>query len=167
MMVHHCDLMAVQVPIVPGQVHAINDALSADLAAEDYEFGLRQLVKNRIVDVLPSSDCPRFDLILLGMGPDGHVASLFPKHPLTHEKEKWIASIHDSPKPPPERITFTFPVINSAATVAMVLTGSNKADVLERAFGADLPSGELPVQMVVPTEGKLVWFLDRHASAKL
>lgn len=124
-------------------------------------------MKTRIVDVSSSSDCPRFDLILLGMGPDGHVASLFPGHPLTHVKDKWIASIKDSPKPPPERITFTFPVLNSAANVAMVLTGANKADVLEKAFGELQPPGVLPVQMVVPTEGNLVWFLDKLAASKL
>ncbi|MCO5548020.1 hypothetical protein L7F22_001476 [Adiantum nelumboides] len=156
-----------EVPIIPGQVYSINEALSADAAAEDYECGLRQLVKTRIVDALRSSDCPRFDLILLGMGPDGHVASLFPRHPLTHEKEKWIASIKDSPKPPPERITFTFPVINAAANIAMVLTGANKADVLEKAFGEMQDSGVLPVQMVYPTEGSLVWFLDKPAASKL
>ncbi|KAI5073821.1 hypothetical protein GOP47_0011834, partial [Adiantum capillus-veneris] len=156
-----------KVPIIPGQVYSINDALSADGAAEDYEFGLRQLVKTRIVDVSTSSDCPRFDLILLGMGPDGHVASLFPSHPLTREKEKWIASIKDSPKPPPERITFTFPVLNSAANIAMVLTGANKADVLEKAFGDLQAPGVLPVQMVFPTEGSLVWFLDKPAASKL
>ncbi|MCO5567105.1 hypothetical protein L7F22_020790 [Adiantum nelumboides] len=159
--------LLLQVPIIPGQVYSINEALSADAAAEDYEFGLRQLVKTRIVDASRSSNCPRFDLILLGMGPDGHVASLFPRHPLTHEKEKWIASFKDSPKPPPERITFTFPVINAAANIAMVLTGANKADVLEKAFGEMQDSGVLPVQMVYPTEGSLVWFLDKPAASKL
>ncbi|KAH7440268.1 hypothetical protein KP509_04G099200 [Ceratopteris richardii] len=156
-----------KVPIIPGQVYSINDSLSADAAAEDYEFGLRQLVKTRIVDAASSSDSPKFDLILLGMGPDGHIASLFPGHPLTHEKDKWIASIKDSPKPPPERITFTFPVINSAANVAMVITGSNKADVLQKAFGEKQDTGVLPVQMVDPTEGNLVWFLDKPAASKL
>lgn len=111
-----------KVPIILGQVHPINGALSAEDAAKDYESSLRELVKSKILSVSASSGFPRFDLVLLGMGSvDGHVASLFPRHPLTHEKKKWIAPITNSPKPPPHRITFTFPLINSAANVAMVL----------------------------------------------
>ncbi|CAN1314158.1 Probable 6-phosphogluconolactonase 1 [Linum perenne] len=150
-----------QVPIVPSHVHSINDSVSAEEAADDYEFAIRQLVK--------TSDCPKFDLILLGMGPDGHVASLFPNHPALNEKEEWVTFITDSPKPPPERITFTLPVINSASNVAIVATGESKADALHLAISnAAGPDGSLlPARMVQPMKGKLVWFLDKPAASKL
>lgn len=107
-----------QLPIVPSHVHSINDSLTAEEAANEYEFVIRQLVRTRVVNVSDISDFPKFDLILLGMGPDGHVASLFPNHRVLDEKNEWVTFITTSPKPPPERITFTLPVINSAANVA-------------------------------------------------
>lgn len=155
-----------QVPILPGNVYAINDALSAEGAADDYETCLRHLVKNNIVAPSGASGFPKFDLMLIGMGPDGHVASLFPGHPLVQENEKWVTFIKDSPKPPPERITFTFPVINSSAHVALVIVGASKAHPVHVALGDGQNSGVLPIQMVSP-EGELVWFLDKEAASKL
>eukprot|EP00252_Welwitschia_mirabilis_P001480 TRINITY_DN11344_c1_g2_i1.p1 TRINITY_DN11344_c1_g2~~TRINITY_DN11344_c1_g2_i1.p1 ORF type:complete len:339 (-),score=64.00 TRINITY_DN11344_c1_g2_i1:332-1348(-) len=156
-----------KVPIIPSHVYSINDALSAEKAAEDYAFSLRQLVRMRTIDVAQSTDCPKFDLILLGMGPDGHVASLFPKHPILNEKEEWVTFITDSPKPPPERVTFTLPVINSSANVAIVVTGSSKANILQKVLGEDVSQGLLPAQLVSPDDGTLVWFVDKDAASKL
>lgn len=155
-----------KVPIPPGHVYAINDALPADGAADDYETCLNQLVKNNVIATSQASGFPKFDLMLLGMGPDGHVASLFPGHPLVKEDKKWVVSIRDSPKPPPERITFTFPVINSSAYIALVVCGSGKAGVVKTALGGNQTSDMLPVQMVSP-EGELKWFLDKEAAAML
>ena len=70
------------------------------------------MVQNKTLAV-SESGFPKFDLILMGMGPDGHVASLFPGHPLVQDKKQWVASIEKLPKTPPERITFPFPVINA------------------------------------------------------
>ncbi|KAL2527516.1 putative 6-phosphogluconolactonase 5 [Abeliophyllum distichum] len=155
-----------KVPIPAGNVYAINDALSAEGAADDYETCLKHLVKNKIIDQSEGSGFPKFDLMLLGMGPDGHIASLFPGHPLCQENEKWVTFIKNSPKPPPERISFTFPVINSSAHVALVVAGAGKADVVHAALGDDSKSDKLPVQMVSP-EGELTWFLDKGAASKL
>lgn len=149
-------------------MHSINDSVSAEEAAEDYEFVIRQLVKTRVVSVSEISDCPKFDLILLGLGPDGHVASLFPNHSALNEREEWVTFITDSPKPPPERITFTMPVINSASNVALVVTGDSKAESAHLAIddvGPDCPL--IPARMVQPAMGKLVWFLDKLAASKL
>ncbi|KAJ6410950.1 hypothetical protein OIU84_007659 [Salix udensis] len=104
--------------------------------------------------------------MLVGMGPDGHVASLFPGHPLLKENQKWVAHITDSPKPPPERITFTFPVINSSAYIALVVCGAGKAGIVQTALGTNQNSEVFPVQMVSP-EGELRWFLDKDAASKL
>ncbi|GLJ24351.1 hypothetical protein SUGI_0464830 [Cryptomeria japonica] len=161
------DNFLAKVPIVPGHVYAINDSLSPEAAAEDYETGLRQLVKTGVIDVSKDSGLPKFDLMLLGIGPDGHIASLFPGHPLLNEKEKWVTSIIDSPKPPPERITFTLPVINSAANVAVVVTGAGKADPLKRVFDDEQHGELLPVQMLSPKDKKPTWFTDKEAAAKI
>ncbi|KAB5538441.1 hypothetical protein DKX38_015974 [Salix brachista] len=162
------DALLSKVPVVPSHVNSINDSVSAEEAADVYEFHIRQLVKTRTINVSDNSDCPKFDLILLEMGPDGHVASLFPNHPMLDEKAGWVAFITDSPKPPPERITFTLPVINSASNVAVVVTGESKAEAVHLAIddvGPDCLS--LPARLVQPTKGKLVWFLDKPAASKL
>ncbi|KAF7830767.1 putative 6-phosphogluconolactonase 4, chloroplastic [Senna tora] len=155
-----------KVPIPPGNVYAINDALSAEGAADDYETCLKHLVKTNVIAVSSVSGFPKFDLMLLGMGPDGHIASLFPGHPLLKENKKWVAFIKDSPKPPPERITFTFPVINSSAYNALVVSGAGKADTVHSALGATKNSDKLPVQLV-SAEDELKWFLDKAAASKL
>ncbi|XP_030513571.1 probable 6-phosphogluconolactonase 1 [Rhodamnia argentea] len=157
-----------KVPIIPSHVHSINDAVSAEEAASEYEFVIRQLVKTRMVSVSEVSDCPKFDLILLGMGPDGHVASLFPNHAVLNEKSEWVTFLTDSPKPPPERITFTLPAINSASNVAVVVAGEAKSEAVHLAIDDVEPDcPKLPARMVQPTTGKLVWFLDKGAASKL
>ncbi|WJX40553.1 6-phosphogluconolactonase 3, chloroplastic [Trifolium repens] len=155
-----------KVPIPPGNVYAINDALSAEGAADDYETCVKHLVNSNVIASSSTSGFPKFDLMLLGMGPDGHVASLFPGHPLVQENKKWVTSINDSPKPPPERITFTFPVINSSAYIALVVTGSGKADAVHSALRGSGTSEKLPAALVSP-EGELKWFLDKGAASKL
>ncbi|XP_076885316.1 putative 6-phosphogluconolactonase 1 [Bidens hawaiensis] len=162
------DNLLSKLPIVPSHVHSINDSLTAEEAAHKYEFVIRQLVKTRVVNVSDINDCPKFDLILLEVGPDGHVASLFPNHPALEEKNEWVTFITNSTKPPPERITFTLPVINSAANVVVVATGDVKAEAVHMAIddvGPECPV--LPARMIQPCVGKLVWFLDVEAASKL
>ncbi|CAN6199735.1 unnamed protein product [Urochloa humidicola] len=160
-----------KVPILNSHVYSINDNATVEDAATDYEFIIRQLVKVRTIGVSESNDCPKFDLILLDMGSDGHVASLFPNHPALELKDDWVTYITDSPRPPPERITFTLPVINSASNIAIVATGDDKAKAVHLAVsdGTEGPDAttSLPARMVHPTDGKLVWFLDKAAAASL
>ncbi|CAM0952577.1 unnamed protein product [Alopecurus aequalis] len=156
-----------KVPIPTGQVYAINDALSAEGAADDYETILRQLVKNGVLAMSKATGFPRFDAMLLGMGPDGHIASLFPGHPLVKENQKWVTHITDSPKPPPERITFTLPVINSSAYVAMVVPGASKAGAMQKALSDKKTSDLLPVERVILQDGEFTWFADKEAVSML
>ncbi|TKY55988.1 6-phosphogluconolactonase 4 [Spatholobus suberectus] len=154
-----------KVPIPPVHVYAIDDALPADGAADVYETTLKRLVKSNVI-VTSTKGFPKFDLMLLGMGPDGHVASLFPGHPLLKEDQKWVTFLKDSPKPPPERITFTFPVINSSSNIAMVVTGEGKANAVYSALEDDERTDKLPAELVLP-EGELKWYLDVGAASKL
>jgi 6-phosphogluconolactonase len=108
---------------------------------------------------------PDFDLILLGMGPDGHTASLFPGHP---EPAGLVASIHDSPKPPPVRLTLTYDAIHAADAVWFLVTGADKATPLERVFSSD-PGDPLalPAARIQARDGRSHWLVDEAAGAHI
>lgn len=132
---------------------------TAEATAEDYERRIRAVVAAE-----PGQSQPAFDLVLLGMGPDGHTASLFPDHPLlarVAEDTPAVLAIHDSPKPPPVRVTLSLPAINAARRVAFVATGASKYPVLRRA----LAGPELPAGRVRPSNGSdVVWLVDPAAA---
>lgn len=145
------------VPIQDEQIIKINPDLSAADAASDYS--------GKIANHFPDAELPKFDMLLLGMGPDGHTCSLFPNHPLLKEQGLWVAPITDSPKPPPCRVTFTLPVINNASSVVFVCTGSSKAEVVKQVL--EDPENRLPAALVRPVDGELHWILDQGASQLL
>ena len=134
-------------------------------AAVEYNGQLLSLPQ----DVLPrnSAGFPVFDLILLGLGPDGHVASLFPNKSQTAATEGWVLHVEDSPKPPPERITMTMPVINAAKEVIVVAFGGGKAEIVQRVLEVQALPGSLPAQLVRPDSGRLTWYLDSESAQNL
>jgi 6-phosphogluconolactonase len=105
---------------------------------------------------------PRLDVALLGMGPDGHVCSLFPGHPLLHEESRWVVPVLDSPKPPPRRLTVTMPVLAAADLVVVAALGDAKAEALRRALGE--PDSPLPVAMAARRAKAASFFLDEAAA---
>jgi 6-phosphogluconolactonase len=107
---------------------------------------------------------PRLDLVLLGIGEDGHTASLFPDSSLLHETHRWVAPVLDAPTPPPERVTLTLPVINNARHVVFVPAGTGKKSIISKVFGPELGRPALPAQLVRPIDGDLQWFLDDAAA---
>ena len=103
---------------------------------------------------------PRFDLIHLGLGEDGHTASLFPRSPALREAKALVASVHDAPKPPPERLTLTLPVINAAKAVLFMVQGASKREALAGVLRRD-PA--LPASHVQPVDGELQFIVDEAA----
>lgn len=106
---------------------------------------------------------PRFDIIHLGMGEDGHTASLFPGHTAVDERGALVLEIHDSPKPPPDRLTFTLPVLNAARAVLFMVQGAGKREALARVLRRD-PA--LPASRVQPADGELQFIVDKAASGR-
>jgi 6-phosphogluconolactonase len=150
-----------KVPIPPANIfpiHAQNPDASA--AADDYEQTLRKFF------ALAPGEYPHFDLILLGMGPDGHTASLFPETAALEEKSRlvvanWVEKLKTS------RITFTLPVLNASRCVAFLVSGTDKAAVLHEVLEGNGPAEKYPSKLVQPSEGKLIWFVDRAAASEL
>ncbi|KAJ8915795.1 hypothetical protein NQ315_004607, partial [Exocentrus adspersus] len=134
------------------QFITIKQGISAEEAASDYAQQIRKY--------FPNSTLPKFDMLLLGMGPDGHTCSLFPGHSLLNERTKWVAFLTDSPKPPPSRITLTFPVINNAKVCVFAVCGKEKAEVVKRIL---TDKEDLPSTRVNPSSGDLYWILDKEA----
>ncbi|KAL0400552.1 UNVERIFIED_CONTAM: putative 6-phosphogluconolactonase 4, chloroplastic [Sesamum latifolium] len=154
-----------KVPIPKDHIIHINYSPSAEVVAKDYQLQLMKLVERRVLPLSPIG-FPQFDLMLLGVGPDGHVASLFPNRPQRCDVVDWVTYLNDSPKKPPKRITFTFPVINSAKYIAMVVTDKEAADAVaitleHKPILPPLPCAEVKPQVL------LTWFLNWDAASKL
>ena len=148
-----------KVPLSGDQVFPLNPDISVEKAAEEYVTAIRK--------VFPGDSLPRFDLLVLGMGPDGHTCSLFPGHPLLDETSKLAAPITDSPKLPPCRVTMTFPVINNAACIVFASCGAGKAEIVQQVLESKADVPPLPAARVRPSNGQVVWILDKTAASKL
>jgi 6-phosphogluconolactonase len=137
---------------MPGEIPDANQAAGL------YEQTLRDFFQ------LPAEKIPRLDFILLGIGSDGHTASLFPGTPAINEKQSWVVANwveqHST-----FRITFTFPILNNAGNVMFLVKGADKADPVRKALQD--PSANFPCQRVQPANGQLFWYLDQAAGAKL
>lgn len=143
-------------PDIPAEhVIPIDPSLSPSQCAADYE--------QKVKTVIGGSNEGKIDAVWLGLGPDGHTASLFPDHELLNVKEGLVVEITDSPKPPPERITLTLPFINAASAVAFVCTGDGKATVVKDIM--ENPQSALPGALVRPSSGELDWFIDAGAAS--
>ncbi len=108
---------------------------------------------------------PRLDLALLGVGPDGHVCSLFPGHPLLLEESRSVAVVDDSPKPPPRRLTLTLPVLAAAELVVVAALGRGKAEVVREAV--EESASALPVARVARRARRCVFLVDAEAASRL
>ena len=148
-------------PLKPGQVTRIKgEYKDTEKAAQEYEQALRASFK------LAVGQFPRFDLVLLGMGNEGHTLSLFPGTKGLHETKRivvrnWIGKLYT------ERITLTAPAVNQAAQVIFMVTGADKALALKGVLEGPYEPEQLPAQMIQPQKGKLVWLVDTAAGGML
>ena len=158
-MVNEAMLSKVAVP--PANVFRIEaENRDASAAAAAYEQTLRKFFE------LDATGVPRFDLILLGMGPDGHTASLFPGTEGLKEKSRlvianWVEKLKT------HRLSFTLPVLNAGRCVAFLVSGTDKAPALKAVLEGNEPGEQYPAKLVQPKDGKLIWFLDRAAASGL
>lgn len=155
------EAMLARAPIAPENVHRIQaENAKASQAAIIYEYELRSVMQ------VGAPTFPQFDLILLGMGPDGHTASLFPGTKALSESTRlvvsnWVGKFFTW------RITFTAPFINAARHVMFLVAGDDKALALKGVLEGPHEPAQLPAQLIAPTEGSLIWLLDEKAAAQL
>ena len=151
------------IDIPPSQVHP--------MAASDGEFGndlaAAALAYEQLLaaNAAPGERVPNFDVHLLGMGPEGHINSLFPDTPAVLETTRMVVSVENSPKPPPQRITLTLPAIQRSREVWLMVSGAGKADAAAAAIGG-APPVSVPAAGAIGLETTL-WLLDEKAAAKL
>lgn len=126
---------------------------SPDAAARDYETTLkRYFARGR----------PGFDLVLLGLGPEGHTASLFPRSPVLAETRRWVRAAW-APADPPMRVTLTWPALDAARNIHVLVSGSNKAQALEHVLGGAPDPLVYPAAHIRMAEGSVIWWVDRQA----
>jgi len=146
------------VGVDPAKVHEMPSTADADsLEAGAAAYG----------DVMRAQGAGEFEIVMLGVGPDGHVASLFPGHAALDVDDRIAVAVHDSPKPPSDRISLTFAALNRARTVWFLVSGQEKAGAVARALAATTPDlHDVPAVGVSGTE-ETVWFLDHEAASAL
>jgi 6-phosphogluconolactonase len=148
-------------PLKPEQVFRIKgEYAESEQAAKEYEQAIREHFK------LSDGQFPRFDLVLLGMGPEGHVASLFPGTKALRENRRiavhnWVGKVLM------DRITLTAPAINNAANVICMVTGAEKAPALAAVLEHVYEPEQLPAQLIQPANGSLLWLVDTAAGGML
>jgi len=150
-----------RVPIPSENIHRMHGEAEPESAAMEYEQLLR---KTFSVEMGPSAT---FDLVLLGLGEDGHVASLFPGSPALGEYERWVLAIEHTQPPAPlvNRLTVTLPILNTATQVTFLVAGAGKGHILRRVWSPpidDQPA--LPAQLIQPANGNLLWLVDEAAA---
>ena len=148
--------------ITPSQIYRMaGEARDLQAAAHTYEQQLRRATNT------PPSSPPILDLVLLGLGEDGHTASLFPGSPVLRDHQSLIA-VSQSPKDPPNRLTMTLGVINRASVILFLVAGIGKAEVVRAILDPKTEAErQLPASLVAPEKGRLIWLLDRAAAAEL
>lgn len=150
------EAMLDHIPIPRDHIHPMPTLLPVlEEAAEAYE--------ETLMSHFPGQ-WPRFDLILLGMGPDGHIASLFPHNIVLEEEARVVAAVRDDRATPPLRLTLTLPAINHAANVHFLIAGANKASALARALAPNANPTASPAAAIKPLDGHLIWWLDQPAA---
>ena len=149
-----------RLPIREAQIHRMHTELDSAAAAALYEDELRQDF------ALSAGELPRLDLILLGMGPDGHTASLFPHTAALGVTDRLVTANY-VPQLNTSRITLTAPVLNHAAAVAFLIAGADKADALAHVLEGPPDLDTYPSQRIAPADGDLYWLVDRAAASRL
>lgn len=155
------DAMLSKVPIPPQRIHRIKGEYPDTVqAAAEYEEEIRRAL------ALKAGESPRFDLLLLGMGNEGHTLSLFPGTKALHESQRivtrnWVGKLYT------ERITLTAPAANAAANIIFMVTGSDKACALKAVLEGPHEPEQLPAQLIQPVNGSLSWLVDTAAGGML
>lgn len=148
----------------PQHVHAMQGpdlSTSPEASAEHYANLLRAHALTEDHD-----EVPPFDVVLLGIGPDTHIASLFPEHPALHVTDRSTAAVHDSPKPPPTRVTLTLPAINAASEVWVLASGSEKSEAVRLALDPAADVLQVPAAGVAGRD-RTLFLIDEAAAARL
>lgn len=148
-----------KIPIPANQIHRMPaDQSDRGAASQAYTQEMQR--------TFGTDRIPAFDLIQLGMGPEGHTASLFPHQPSLHEQQRLVMPV-SVPKPPPDRLTFTPPLLNAARNILFLVTGREKADAVHAVLEGDYNPAEYPAQIVRPTQGEVTWMLDTQAAINI
>lgn len=157
-MVQESLLSKIQIP--SENVHRMMGEKEPERAAREYEEHLRQFFH------LTRGGVPRFDLIFLGLGEDGHTASLFPGSPALNERNRLVATVYVE-RLNAYRLTLTLPVINAAAQITFLVTGQSKSAMVKEILGADSKSQTYPANQVRPVNGNVTWLISKDAACEL
>jgi len=155
LMVHEALLSKISIP--DANIHRVKAELDPRLAAFNYEEELRGFFEGQ---------WPRFDLVLLGMGEDGHTASLFPGTAGINEEHRWFIA-NDVPKLGAYRLTLSKNAINAARKIVVLVSGRSKAEMVSVVLSENSSQVQKPIQMILPEDGEMLWLLDRESASLL